>query len=109
MAYMKVPDGEEGSEEYTINNIDKDLYDPIKITTDPFQKLRDEPGPINYFLCGMKAILAHDETLRSKVAKPVGLKILIDSTVSPAAGLSSSSAFTVCSAITIAHANGVLD
>ena len=37
------------------------------------------------------------------------MKILIDSLVPPAAGLSSSSAFTVCAAITTAHANGVLD
>jgi len=36
------------------------------------------------------------------------MKILIDSIVPPAAGLSSSSAFTVCAAITTAHANGVL-
>ena len=37
------------------------------------------------------------------------MKILIDSIVPAAAGLSSSSAFTVCTAITTAHANGVLD
>ena len=43
------------------------------------------------------------------VAQPKGMKILIDSIVPPAAGLSSSSAFTVCAAITTAHANDVLD
>ena len=36
------------------------------------------------------------------------MKILIDSIVPAAAGLSSSSAFTVCAAITTAHINGVL-
>lgn len=36
------------------------------------------------------------------------MKILIDSIVPAAAGLSSSSAFTVCASITTAHANGVL-
>lgn len=36
------------------------------------------------------------------------MKILIDSVVPAAAGLSSSSAFTVCAAITTAHANGLL-
>jgi galactokinase len=36
------------------------------------------------------------------------MKIMIDSFVPPAAGLSSSSAFTVCAAITTAHANGIL-
>jgi len=43
------------------------------------------------------------------VKTPAGMKILIDSNVPPAAGLSSSSAFTVCSAITCAHANGILN
>ena len=42
------------------------------------------------------------------MTQPKGMKILIDSVVPPAAGLSSSSAFTVCAAITTAHANGVL-
>ena len=40
---------------------------------------------------------------------PKGMKILIDSVVPPAAGLSSSSAFTVCAAITTMHANGLTD
>jgi len=43
------------------------------------------------------------------VKKPVGMKIFIASNVPPAGGLSSRSAFTVCTAITTAHANGILD
>ena len=39
--------------------------------------------------------------------KPVGMKIMIDSQVPPAAGLSSSSAFCVCAAVTTMHANGL--
>lgn len=108
MAFVRVTEGE-GSEEITINNIEKDLYPSFTISTDPYQKLKEEPGPVNYFLCGYKAILAHDESIKSLVTKPCGLKILMDSTVPPAAGLSSSSAFTVCSAVTAAQANGVLD
>ena len=108
MAYVAVRDGE-GSEEIVINNIEKDLYPEIKISNDPYQKLQEEPGPVNYFLCGLKAILAHDESVKSQVPKGCGLKVLIDSCVPPAAGLSSSSAFTVCSAIVAAHSNGVLD
>ena len=38
--------------------------------------------------------------------KPKGMKILIDSHVPAAAGLSSSSAYTVCAAVTTMHANG---
>lgn len=37
------------------------------------------------------------------------MKILIESLVPPAAGLSSSSAFVVCTAVTTLHANNVLD
>lgn len=43
------------------------------------------------------------------VEKPRGMKVLIDSWVPREAGLSSSSAFTVCSAVLTAHINGVLD
>ena len=65
---------------------------------------------MNYFLCGYKAILAHNQEIKAMVpGKPKGMKILIDSHVPAAAGLSSSSAFTVCAAVTTAHANGVLD
>lgn len=60
-------------------------------------------------MCGYKAILAHNEGIRSLVKKPVGLKIMIDSRVPIAAGLSSSSAFTVCTAVTTMHANNIID
>ena len=35
MAYIKVTEGD-GSEEIVINNIEKDLYGEIKISTDPY-------------------------------------------------------------------------
>jgi galactokinase len=53
--------------------------------------------------------LAHNEGIRSLVKKPVGLKIMIDSHVPPASGLSSSSAFTVCAAVTTMHANNITE
>ena len=107
MAYVVVEEGDD-ADKIVINNIDKDTYEPIEITTDPFQKFKDTAANVNYFLCGYKAILAHNEELRNKVqGKPKGLKILIDSYVPPAAGLSSSSAFTVCTAIVTMHANGL--
>jgi len=71
--------------------------------------LREDAHWSNYFLCGYKAILCHDEELKGKVQKPRGMKVLIDSWVPQAAGLSSSSAFTVCAAVLTAHINGVLD
>ena len=75
----------------------------------PTQPFSEAGSFINYFLCGYKAILAFNSPVMGDVAQPKGMKILIDSIVPPAAGLSSSSAFTVCAAITTAHANDVLD
>ena len=51
--------------------------------------------------------MAIDEKIYSQVPCPRGFKILIDSHVPPAAGVSSSSAFTVCSAVVTMHANGL--
>jgi galactokinase len=110
MAYVAVEDGQEGADEISIANIDKDSYAPVTISTDPFQKLRETADWLNYFLCGYKAILAHDDGVRAQLTgKPKGLKILIDSVVPAAAGLSSSSAFTVCAAVCTMHANGLTD
>jgi len=52
-------------------------------------------------------MLHNEEITKFLTTKPKGLKILIDSSVPIAAGVSSSSAFTVCIAILTAHANGV--
>ncbi|CDW91640.1 galactokinase 2 [Stylonychia lemnae] len=95
------------ADEIELNNIDKDQYPAEKISTDPFQKFKEGPHWINYFLCGYKAVLAIDEKYYSQVTKPRGLKIMIDSLVPPAAGVSSSSAFTVCASIVALHANGL--
>jgi N-acetylgalactosamine kinase len=106
MAYTPVEEGN-GADQIVINNIDSTLFPQITISTDPFQKMREDAHFLNYFLCGYKGILAHHEDLRALVKKPIGMKIFIDSHVPPASGLSSSSAFTVCSAVTTMHANGL--
>lgn len=93
----------------TLNNVDKDSFPKEVLTTDPHQKFRDNAHWLNYFLCGYKAVLALDSQLKGQVAKPKGFKVLIDSLVPPAAGLSSSSAYCVCAAITTLHANGLLN
>lgn len=92
----------------TLNNIDKDTFPKEVIDTDPFQKFKEDAHWVNYFLCGYKAVLALDSKLKGKVERPTGMKILIDSLVPPAAGLSSSSAFCVCAAVTTLHANGLI-
>ena len=93
--------------EIEINNIDKDQFPTERLSIDPFQKFKDGNHWINYFLCGYKAILATEEKYYSKVASPKGFKVLIDSHVPPAGGVSSSSAFTVCAAVTTLHANNL--
>ena len=95
-------------DEIIINNIDKDLFPQEVISTDPHQKFKEGSHWINYFLCGFKAIFALESPLKGKVDKPKGMKILIDSLVPQAAGLSSSSAFCVCAAVTMLHANGLI-
>lgn len=103
MAYIATDD-----EKITINNMDKDMFPVEVLDVNPHQKFKDDAHWINYFLCGYKAVLALESDLKGKVAKPQGMKILIDSLVPPAAGLSSSSAFCVCAAVTTLHANGLL-
>ena len=104
IAYVPSEDGQ-----IVLNNIDKDQYPQIVLPTEPTQAFHESGSFINYFLCGYKAILAFESPVKDQVAQPKGMKILIDSIVPAAAGLSSSSAFTVCAAITTAHCNGVLD
>ena len=103
MAYVPTEDGK-----ITISNIDKDLFPQEVLSTEPGQKFKEDAHWINYFLCGYKSILALKSPVKDDV-QAQGMKILIDSIVPAAAGLSSSSAFTVCAAITTAHRNGVLD
>ena len=62
---------------------------------------------MNYFICGYKAILSVNETLKGLVAKPKGMQIYIDSRVPIAVGLSSSAAITVAAAITTLFANNL--
>jgi galactokinase len=82
-------------------------YEAVRISNDPEQGLI-EINWVNYFLCGYKSVMLHNEEFRSYLTgPPKGLKILIDSKVPIAAGLSSSSAFTVCTSIMASHANGI--
>ena len=57
----------------------------------------------NYFLCGYKGIV--DDL---GVPEPVGFDVVVDGSVPPSAGLSSSSALVCCAALTTAHANRVV-
>lgn len=56
----------------------------------------------NYFLCGYKGVVED-----VCVQNPVGLNLLLDGSVPPSAGLSSSSALVCCAALVALHANGI--
>jgi len=98
---------EENNDEIILSNIDKDKFPQEKISTDPYQKLREPHIWINYFICGYKAVLSVDQKYAAMVEKPKGFKVMIDSVVPAEAGVSSSSAFTVCSAVLALHVNGL--
>ena len=78
------------------------------ITTDPAQPFKEKGHFNNYFLCGYKAILSEDSPVAlGESTPPKGMNILIDSMVPHCAGLGSSGTFTVATAITTMHANGL--
>ena len=58
--------------------------------------IEKDPNWYNYFLCGLKGIEEHYDT-----AIEFGIDVLVDGTIPPAAGLSSSSAFVCCAALTV--------
>lgn len=106
MVVSIVEEGADGANEIQLHNTNSD-YPTARISNDPKQDLSDINW-INYFMCGYKSVMIHNEEFRSHLTgPPKGLKILIDSRVPVAAGLSSSSAMTVCSSIMASHANGI--
>lgn len=56
----------------------------------------------NYFLAGFKGLAEH-----AKLDEPTGMDCMVAGTVPQGSGLSSSSAFVVCSALATMHANGL--
>ena len=55
-----------------------------------------------YFLCGYKGVLEH-----ACIQNPVGFDLLMDGSIPPSAGLSSSSAVVCCAALVAVYANKV--
>jgi galactokinase len=101
MAFSVVEPGQDGAEEIEVHNVDEKFEEGgEKISNDPEQKFFDGNKWINYFLSGYKALMLHNENFTKLLSgPPKGLKIFIDSNVPIAAGLSSSSALTVCTSI----------
>ena len=71
------------------------------LPVDPGLKVEFEGNHLKYFRAGYRAGVKHLDRTKLK-----GLQVVIGGNVPLAAGLSSSAAFTVCSALTSLHANG---
>lgn len=87
------------------NTVEK--FEDGEISADPLASVDvegDSPTWFQYFQCGYKAAFAakgDDDTSH------VGMSVLVDGTVPPSAGLSSSSAFVVASTLATAVANNI--
>ncbi|KAM4675603.1 N-acetylgalactosamine kinase [Discoglossus pictus] len=64
----------------------------------------DKTKPLwhNYFLCGLKGIQDH-----FNLSSPTGMNCLLDGTIPPSSGLSSSSALVCCAGLVTVTANGL--
>lgn len=76
-------------------------YKDFECDISNFEINKSDPQWYNYFLCGLKGMLED-----MKLDKVKGLTCMVDGTVPPSAGLSSSSALVCCSALLTMHANG---
>ena len=85
-----------------LNHIQSAIFPSETFSNDPHQKFSEIHKYSNYFLAGYKAAL-----IDSGITEFQGLKILISGNVPLAAGLSSSSALTVCSTLLTLVANGL--
>ncbi|XP_014677082.1 PREDICTED: N-acetylgalactosamine kinase-like [Priapulus caudatus] len=63
---------------------------------------KSNPKWFHYVLCGFRGIVEH-----LKVTTPRGMKVIVDGTIPPSSGLSSSSALVCCAALATLHANNL--
>ncbi len=87
-------------------NVEEAKYSTFKSNlTSPIEIKKGFPHWWNYFLCGIKGVA--EDVLENGAT--VGMKCMVDGRIPPSAGLSSSSALVVSSALTTAFVNGVND
>ncbi|XP_005998374.1 N-acetylgalactosamine kinase [Latimeria chalumnae] len=70
------------------------LYHDFSINIKDIHINKEEPFWQNYFLCGIKGIQEH-----FNLTNPTGINCIIDGTIPPSSGLSSSSALVCCAAV----------
>ncbi|KAI5073264.1 hypothetical protein GOP47_0011277 [Adiantum capillus-veneris] len=92
----------EGPGEIRIANLHPDKYEPFSFTTDVQQDIDVERLVwAHYFICGYIGVFEYFASKGINIGPPYGLNVLIDGTVLPGSGLSSSAALVCSSAIAI--------
>ncbi|XP_040426611.1 N-acetylgalactosamine kinase isoform X4 [Anser cygnoides] len=77
------------------------LYLDFSTSVNDIQINKTKPQWHNYFLCGLKGIQEH-----FGLNNPTGMNCLLDGTIPPSSGLSSSSALVCCAGLVTLRANG---
>uniref|UniRef100_A0A8D0H3N0 N-acetylgalactosamine kinase n=1 Tax=Sphenodon punctatus TaxID=8508 RepID=A0A8D0H3N0_SPHPU len=77
------------------------MYRDFSTSTNNIQINQTKPLWHNYFLCGLKGIQEHFSLI-----SPTGMNCLLDGTIPPSSGLSSSSALVCCAGLVTLTANG---
>ena len=88
--------------EFCFHNIDADTYADYSCPVAGFEIDKKHIIWYSYILCGIKGIM---EELG--IESPVGIDMIVDGSIPPASGLSSSSALVCCASLTTICMNGV--
>lgn len=87
-----------------IHHVDSATYPPTNIPVDPNQAFEFVNNYVKYFRAGYRAGVRDIQ-----IESLAGLDLIIEGNVPLAAGVSSSSALCVCSALAAIHANNATD
>ena len=88
-------------------NVKSDKYKPFHVDLDKEITISDDaPHWWNYFLCGLKGVV---EQYESAFVWPTGMVVLVDGSIPPASGLSSSSALVIAGALATLTIAGKLE
>ncbi|CAM6084485.1 unnamed protein product [Calypogeia fissa] len=91
-----------------VSNVQSEKYQECCFAADPSQEVnRANHVWANYFLCGYKGVFEHLHSKGLTIGTPVGLDILVEGNVPVGAGVSSSAAIVVSSAIAVMAAFGL--
>ncbi|XP_062581212.1 N-acetylgalactosamine kinase-like isoform X1 [Saccostrea cucullata] len=90
------------SQDVLLTNMKSELYNDFVFTVNNVNINKDKPQWQDYFQCGFLGMTEHLKLS----SPPRGMKCMVDGTVPPSSGLSSSSALVCCAALVTMYANG---